>query len=72
MISKIRAEGAVRVSEEIIDAAHCSFCLKPRGRVLILMAGNCGYICNECVSVCVEVLSKHISVKTDTPTLKAQ
>lgn len=35
---------------------HCSFCNKPQHEVEKLIAGPNAYICNECVSLCNEVL----------------
>ncbi len=36
--------------------ARCSFCTKPDTQVAKLIAGPGVYICNECVSLCSEVL----------------
>jgi ATP-dependent protease Clp ATPase subunit len=39
---------------------ECSFCGKPQKAVLQMIAGAKGIICNECVEVCVEVIThKH-------------
>jgi len=35
---------------------HCSFCLKSQHEVRALIAGAAGFICDECVNVCVGVL----------------
>src|ERR1700692_1710534 len=35
----------------------CSFCLKPAGEVLKLVAGPGVYICNECVDLCSQIIS---------------
>ncbi|HHU02388.1 MAG: ATP-dependent Clp protease ATP-binding subunit ClpX [Christensenellales bacterium] len=37
---------------------YCSFCGKPQNEVEQLIAGKNAYICNECVSICGEVLDK--------------
>jgi ATP-dependent Clp protease ATP-binding subunit ClpX len=39
------------------DKPKCSFCGKPPGKGRLLVSGPDGiFICNECVSVCVQVL----------------
>jgi hypothetical protein len=35
---------------------HCSFCGKEKGEVEKLIAGPDTYICNECISICVDIL----------------
>jgi len=35
---------------------HCSFCGKSEKQVLHLVAGNDGYICNECVLTCYDIV----------------
>ncbi len=37
---------------------HCHFCEKSQAQVKKLIAGTYGYICNECVVVCVEILAE--------------
>ena len=37
---------------------RCSFCLKNQGLVKYLIAGPSAYICNECVIVCNEIVSR--------------
>jgi hypothetical protein len=37
--------------------ARCSFCLKPQGKVKRLIAGPSVFICNECISICNQILS---------------
>jgi hypothetical protein len=39
---------------------HCSFCGKDRRRVQKLIAGPGVFICNECVTLCNEVLAEDI------------
>ena len=36
--------------------ARCSFCGKPRGEVKRLVAGPEVFICDECISICTEIL----------------
>jgi len=38
--------------------ACCSFCVKPNTEVTKLVAGPGVYICNECVSLCVEIIGQ--------------
>jgi hypothetical protein len=35
---------------------RCSFCLKPEAEVAKIVAGPGSFICDECVSLCVEIL----------------
>jgi hypothetical protein len=37
---------------------RCSFCGKKNREVETLIAGRGGYICNECIQVCVEILAE--------------
>lgn len=37
---------------------RCSFCLKPEREVARVIAGPGSYICDECVSACVAILSR--------------
>jgi hypothetical protein len=39
-------------------ALICSFCGKPRAQVQALFAGRGVYICNECVTLCAEILAE--------------
>ncbi|MCH2288926.1 MAG: ATP-dependent Clp protease ATP-binding subunit ClpX [SAR324 cluster bacterium] len=42
------------------DTVACSFCAKVREEVFKLIAGKPGvFICNECISVCIEVLDEY-------------
>ncbi len=41
--------------------AHCSFCGKTEQQVERMISGPGVYICNECVALCDEMLSTHIS-----------
>lgn len=40
------------------EELHCSFCGKPQSAVKKLIAGQGVYICDECVSVCNDILSE--------------
>ena len=35
---------------------HCSFCGKEQDEVNKLIAGTSGYICNECIELCHDML----------------
>ena len=43
----------------------CSFCGKPPTAVKALLAGPDVYICNECVALCVDVISDFESKKNE-------
>ena len=38
---------------------ECSFCGKYRSEVSVMMAGAKGYICDECIEHCAEVIAEH-------------
>lgn len=40
------------------ESLKCSFCGKPAGEVLKLIAGPKVYICNECVDLCNEIMDE--------------
>lgn len=40
---------------------HCSFCGKPQDNVNKLIAGPNAYICDECVSLCWEIINEDIT-----------
>jgi ATP-dependent Clp protease ATP-binding subunit ClpX len=40
---------------------HCSFCGKQEQEVLHLIAGNEGFICNECITSCAEILTSALN-----------
>ncbi|MGH2643578.1 MAG: ATP-dependent Clp protease ATP-binding subunit ClpX [Chitinophagaceae bacterium] len=40
---------------------HCSFCLRGRDQVKLLIAGEEGYICNECVERAQEIMAEELS-----------
>jgi hypothetical protein len=52
------------MAKPVKPAAACSFCLKPHAAVAAMVAGPGVYICNDCVSLCAEVL------KTKPPLVK--
>jgi len=45
-------------------ARHCSFCNETQHRVRKLIAGPKVFICDECVAICIDVLSED---RKDTP-----
>lgn len=52
---------------------HCSFCGKAEKQVEHLIAGNEGFICNECISGCAEILkSAPGKADIDVPALEIQ
>lgn len=48
---------------------YCSFCGKNEASVNKLIAGRDGFICNECIKVCSDIIDEHIT-KKNTDTLK--
>jgi hypothetical protein len=55
-------DGGIQIIDEgaQTSAPSCSFCGKTRPEVLQLIAGAHGFICNECVQLCVRIISiKH-------------
>jgi hypothetical protein len=42
---------------------RCSFCNKSDADVRKLIRGESGYICDECVAVCVDILDEHSADK---------
>ncbi|MGC7559694.1 ATP-dependent protease ATP-binding subunit ClpX [Pasteurella sp. PK-2025] len=51
---------------------HCSFCGKEQKEVSKLIAGTSGYICNECIELCHEMLLSEEVETVETPELKQQ
>lgn len=47
------------------SSLHCSFCGKHRDAVRSMIAGEKGYICDECVELCVRVLEQETSSSDD-------
>ena len=46
---------------------HCSFCGRSREEVKILIAGQDGHICENCVEHAREIIEQEINVKSDLP-----
>jgi ATP-dependent protease Clp ATPase subunit len=49
---------------------RCSFCGLGEGEVARLFEGRAGYICNECVEVCVQVLADYRELGCKPPAIK--
>ena len=47
--------GEVQAGQEHV---HCSFCDKPLGEVATIIAGPGTNICNECVELCVRIITE--------------
>jgi hypothetical protein len=45
------------VTDDAMTSVACSFCLKHRDDVATLVAGLGVFICDECVSLCVEIIA---------------
>ena len=43
---------------------RCSFCEKSQSEVRKLVAGNNGYICDECITLCNEVIKDDVAPAT--------
>jgi hypothetical protein len=43
---------------------RCSFCGKEQNEVSKLIAGTDGYICNECIEICNEIIADDQMIKT--------
>jgi ATP-dependent Clp protease ATP-binding subunit ClpX len=56
------------------DIVHCSFCGRKRDEVKILIAGQDGHICENCIEHAHEIISKELQQKktTSNSTLKVQ
>ena len=46
------------------NSLHCSFCGRNREEVKILIAGQDGHICENCVEHAQEIISQELSVST--------
>ena len=46
---------------------RCSFCGKPQSKVSKLIAGAGGFICNECIEMCNEILEEEGIAMGDEP-----
>jgi hypothetical protein len=49
---------------------RCSFCGLAEGQVARLFEGRAGYICNECVEVCVQLLADYRELGCRPPVIK--
>ena len=61
LLAALRKEG-IRLADDGARTSEpsCSFCGKVQPQVLQLIAGAQGFICNECVQLCVQIISvKH-------------
>lgn len=45
----------------------CSYCGKDEDEVRMLIAGNEAYICDECVELCMDIISLEGAVPTTPP-----
>lgn len=61
-----RRSYASRMSKQARETTNprCSFCGKPRDQVKKLVAGPGVYICNECISLCNEILEEDARPRT--------
>ncbi len=46
---------------------HCSFCGRSRDEVKILIAGQDGHICENCVEHAQEIIAQELQLKTEPP-----
>lgn len=61
------------LKREIVDSiAYCSFCTKPQTDVEVLVAGPGVYVCNECVSMCNEIIAQTSNAKKDKTASKSK
>jgi ClpX C4-type zinc finger protein len=51
--------GGALISQTHKPVLKCSFCALGEGEVARLFEGHSGYICDECVEVCVQLLSDY-------------
>ena len=51
--------GGALISQTQRPVLRCSFCAMGEGEVARLFEGHSGYICDECVDVCVQLLSDY-------------
>src|ERR1700741_3888530 len=51
---------------------HCSFCGRSRDEVKILIAGQEGHICENCVEHAREIIEQELMVRNDSTTASAQ
>lgn len=50
------------------DARSCGFCGKTEHEVPTLISATVGYICNECVAICAEIIERDAATSSPTPT----
>jgi hypothetical protein len=43
-------------ANRVMEEPHCSFCGKRQHEIVKIIAGPEGFVCNECVQLCVEVI----------------
>ncbi len=48
------------MAEKKTEALSCSFCGKSQTEVKLLIAGPAVQICNECVAICVQIITENI------------
>jgi hypothetical protein len=66
-----RASGAVGFQPAAeSQSLHCSFCELGEGEVARLFEGRAGYICNECVEVCGQLLADYRELGYKPPAIK--
>ena len=51
---------------------HCSFCGRSRDEVKILIAGQEGHICENCVEHAREIIEQELMIRNDSATASAQ
>lgn len=42
-----------------MSIVYCSFCGKSQHEVDVIVEGPAVYICDECVTICVEIIERH-------------
>jgi ATP-dependent Clp protease ATP-binding subunit ClpX len=57
----------VIVDSHLPSECKCSFCGKWQCQVKRLIAGQTAYICDECIELCVEVLSEDLVASGENP-----
>ncbi len=59
------AEAVNEAADEARAGVICSFCLKPAAEVATMVGGLGVFICDTCVSACVEIIEKKQEVKSN-------
>jgi hypothetical protein len=65
-----RAVGVVSfvfVDSQLPPECKCSFCGKWNWQVKRLVGGQTAYICDECIELCVDILSEDVLVPSEGP-----